>query len=314
VPLTFGVFPLGVAGSPDGVASGPPDDYERIGAALLELQGGGPPLLPRMYAVFDGAAEATLEQVAALAATGIAWDLSLGFHDRGGDVDGWCALVEQVVARHGSAFAAIGVTGEANLAGVPSAPDGAYPRALEALVDGVLCAGEAKRESGATAAIGFTAATDRDRTTPFWKHVAARGGDEFCAALDFAGINLYPGVFGPPVPVDELSAVTAWLLRDYRERALAQAGVRAAVPIRICESGWPTGPERSEEDQAAALEAVIRGAASVPGVTHWELFTLRDADSSKPDLFHRFGVLRDDYSPKPAFEVLRRLIAELSHG
>lgn len=46
-------------------------------------------------------------------------------------------------------------------------------------------------------------------------------------------------------------------------------------------------------------------------ITHWELFTLRDADSSRNDLFHRFGVLRDDYSPKPAFHTLRRLIAEL---
>ena len=46
-------------------------------------------------------------------------------------------------------------------------------------------------------------------------------------------------------------------------------------------------------------------------ITHWELFTLRDADSSKDDLFHRFGILRDDYSRKPAFHTLRRLIAEL---
>jgi hypothetical protein len=28
-------------------------------------------------------------------------------------------------------------------------------------------------------------------------------------------------------------------------------------------------------------------------------------------MFYRFGVLRDDYSPKPAFGVLRDLIAEL---
>lgn len=45
-------------------------------------------------------------------------------------------------------------------------------------------------------------------------------------------------------------------------------------------------------------------------VTHWELFSLRDADSSKDDLFHRFGVLRDGYSPKPAFHSPCRLISE----
>ena len=41
------------------------------------------------------------------------------------------------------------------------------------------------------------------------------------------------------------------------------------------------------------------------------LFTLRDADSSKDGMFHQFGVLRDDYSPKPAFERLRGLFREL---
>ena len=46
-------------------------------------------------------------------------------------------------------------------------------------------------------------------------------------------------------------------------------------------------------------------------VTHWELFTLRDADSTRDSLFHQFGVLRDDYSPKPAFERLRGLFREL---
>jgi hypothetical protein len=46
-------------------------------------------------------------------------------------------------------------------------------------------------------------------------------------------------------------------------------------------------------------------------VTHWELFTLRDADSSNDGLFYQFGVLRDDYSPKPAFERLRGLFREL---
>jgi hypothetical protein len=32
-------------------------------------------------------------------------------------------------------------------------------------------------------------------------------------------------------------------------------------------------------------------------VTHWELFALRDADSTRADPFHQFGIVRDDYSP-----------------
>jgi hypothetical protein len=30
-----------------------------------------------------------------------------------------------------------------------------------------------------------------------------------------------------------------------------------------------------------------------------------------PNLFYQFGLMRDDYTPKPAFAVYRRLIAEL---
>jgi hypothetical protein len=41
------------------------------------------------------------------------------------------------------------------------------------------------------------------------------------------------------------------------------------------------------------------------------LFTLRDADSSREDIFCNFGIMRDDYSPKPAYTRLRSLIAEL---
>jgi len=61
----------------------------------------------------------------------------------------------EVVRGFGQQLAAVQVTGEANLTGIPDAADGAFPRADEALVRGVLAAAAAKRESGATAAIGF---------------------------------------------------------------------------------------------------------------------------------------------------------------
>ena len=53
-PLEFGIFPLGLAGAPGGVASGPPDDYAAIGRALAELRGDGPPLMPRTYVNWRG--------------------------------------------------------------------------------------------------------------------------------------------------------------------------------------------------------------------------------------------------------------------
>jgi hypothetical protein len=317
VSMRFGVFPLGVAGSPDGVASGPPDDFGQIERAFVRLQGDGPPLLVRMYVAWTGAGSTAnvLSQVKELVATPLNWDLVLAYRDADGDVDGWEAFVARVVSDYGRQIAAIQVTGEANLRGIPAAADGAWPRATEAMVRGVLAGAAAKRSSGASAAIGFAVSPELDPGGgEFWPAVADLGGRQFPAAVDYAGLDMYPDVFGPRIPVEELDGAVDWLLRGFRGH-LAVAGIGPRTPIRICENGWPAGPGRSPEQQADALEAVLRAVHTRRdelNVTHWELFTLRDADSSNHDMFHQFGVLRDDYTPKPAFDRLRSLFAELS--
>lgn len=316
-PLVFGVYPFGIAGGPDGAVSGLPDDAGRIGEALQDLAGDGPPLLVRMYVTFEGSVAAALGQVAQFAQVGSLVDLSLSFHDRDGDVDSWCDFVDQVVREHGCAVGSIGVTNEANLLTVPFAPDGAYPHALEALVGGVVVAAETKRNVGASAALGFTAAGDAHPTTgtdSFWRGVAQHGGEAFASALDFAGLTMYPGGLDAHAPsTSELVGRTVAMLATYRAQ-LTDAGIPDTVPIRVSECGWPTGPRRSEADQAEALSTIVNTVASLRGelgVTHWELFTLRDADSSSSsshDIFGHFGVLRDDYTPKPAYHALRTLI------
>ena len=47
-PLEFGIYPLSVAGTPHGLAVGPPDDDERIAVALADL---GTDVVPRTYLV-----------------------------------------------------------------------------------------------------------------------------------------------------------------------------------------------------------------------------------------------------------------------
>jgi hypothetical protein len=315
--LTFGLFPLGLAGSPDGVAAGPPDDADQIVRAVQYLQGDGPPLLARMYVNWTGAASTAgaLAQVGQLTGAPVSWDLVLCYRDPAGDVDEWAGFAADVVTGYGHQLAAIQVTGEANLTGIPDAADGAFPRADEALVRGVLAAAAAKRACGATAAVGFAVSPEVNPAgRPFWPAVARLGGPEFAAAADYAGLDMYPDVFGPPVTLDRLGGAVDWLLRSFREEVLPIAGIGPGTPIRICENGWPTGPGRSPEHQADVLEIILRAVHARReelNITHWELFTLRDADSSKEGLFHQFGVLRDDYSPKPAFERLRSLFREL---
>ena len=62
------------------------------------------------------------------------------------------------------------------------------------------------------------------------------------------------------------------------------------------------------------LETVIRSIASLAAVlniSHYELFGLRDADSTVDQICYQFGIMRDDYAPKPAYDVFKRLIREL---
>lgn len=321
VPLEFGAFPLGIAGAPGRVATGRRDDREAIASALGELAGDGPPLMPRMYVNWLGRwwNKVALAQVKRVAeAAGPAHDLVLCYRDSSGNVEAWARFVARVIRDYARQLAAVQVTGEANLTAIPDAADGAFPRAAEALVRGVLSAAQAKRAASATAAIGFAAAVE---ATPdgngFWSAVRDMGGTDFADAVDYAGIDMYPDVFGPRIELGRLPAVVTWILRTFREQTLQVAGIPPSTPVRICENGWPTGPGRSESTQALVLESTLRTVHDLRAelnVTHWELFTLRDAHSSKDSLFHRFGVLRDDYSAKPAFGVLRELIAELRRG
>jgi hypothetical protein len=97
-----------MAGGPDGLATGPPDDFEAIGRAFAELQGDGQALLPWRYVVWSGPASSdeVLAQVDQLAAVGIPLDLVLCYRDPGGAVAEWTRFVAEVVTRHGRALAA----------------------------------------------------------------------------------------------------------------------------------------------------------------------------------------------------------------
>ena len=87
------------------------------------------------------------------------------------------------------------------------------------------------------------------------------------------------------------------------------------MPLHIAEHGWPTGPGRDEARQAEVLDEVIRtihGLREELNIRVYTLFGLRDADSDSTDPHHRFGVLRHDWRPRPAFDTYLALVAELS--
>jgi len=322
--LIFGIYPGGVLGSDAGTISGKPNDPVRIKEAMDKLQGDTRPFTVRCYLHYTDSSpdprpeSSQPEDFLQYGDDGRELDLVLSYTSESGNVAGWVEFVRTAVRRYGARIAMLQVTEEPNLTHVPII-DGSFPNVREALVQGVVAAKEEARRCGFDGLrVGFSAVPSFETDAhDFWGSIGALGGERFVKSLDYVGLDIYPDVFFPlassGLPGD-IRHFVEFAMRSFRETSLPEAGIPAAVPIHVAENGWPTGPERSYDRQAEALETIIRTINDYRGnynVTHYELFDLRDADSSSPDLFCQFGILRDDYSPKPAFEVYRRLIDEL---
>ena len=90
---------------------------------------------------------------------------------------------------------------------------------------------------------------------------------------------------------------------------LAPAGL-GHLPLHITEHGWPTGPDRPPARQASVIRDVIESLLEHRelNIAAYELFSLRDADSRNPDMFHQFGIMTDAYLPKPAYAAFKDLV------
>ena len=208
------------------------------------------------------------------------------------------------------------IANEVNFTISPDSSDGAYKNARLALVRGVVAArDEATRLGFGQLTIGFNwfFRTDPRSEDAFWNGLWADGGPAFVRAVDWVGLDVYPGTVFPPVeaPGGARDGMVA-ALDDLRTCKMPLAHLGAGVPIHVEENGWPTGPGRSEGYQAAALRTMVgtvdefRGTY---GVTDYRWFDLRDHNTSSDNFQHHYGLLRDDYSPKPAFGVYREVVA-----
>src|SRR5207253_1638641 len=93
------------------------------------------------------------------------------------------------------------------------------------------------------------------------------------------------------------------------------AGIPDRIPIQVEENGYPTGPGREDARQVQAMDAMIGAVNDFRGtydVSDYRWFDLRDSDSSSQNFQQQYGLMRDDYSQKPAFAEYRRLIEHLS--
>jgi hypothetical protein len=324
-PLLFGVFPGGQAGAvlgPQQLAK--PDEPARILAALAGLRGGRP-FVAHLYLNWNdgpevpGRVRAVEEEIERYARAGMSSEVVITYRPRErrgeADVADYVRFVRQMVARIGGkrGLSSIQVTNEVNNSLSPDASDGAYPGARDALVQGVPAAQEEARARGLDRlAIGFNwfYRTDPGNEDGFWTYLRDHGGPRFAASLDWVGLDAYPGTYFPPGGVSRRNSMLN-ALSVLRECFLPYVGIGEGVPIHVTENGWPTGPGRSYEEQDAALREMAGAVCEHRGnynVSDYRWFSLRDGDSGAPDFQQQYGLLRDDYSPKPAFDAYRDVI------
>lgn len=315
--MIFGIYPGGVSGAADGtMAVGSPDNGQHIKSCLDLLRGNASTLLLRAYCIFDDergacATDTTAPMDADQFATVVTpLDVVAQFQSRSSDITGYVEFVRNVVDRYGPVANSIQITEEPNVQGNPTL-DGHYAGVIEAMIAGVGAARSRADELGlGRLRIGINTTPLFGDDVGFLKSVTESGGRRFVESLDYIGLDMFPGVFSQ-VAFDDLRPAVAGLLRHHRTNVMEPVGL-GHLPLRITENGWPSGTRDSPQIDAAALGSIIDTVVHLEEellIEAYELFSLRDADSSNPDVFHRFGIVTDDYRPKPAFDVYRQIIA-----
>jgi hypothetical protein len=301
-----------------------PENARKADAALRELKG------RRFFAVrlnrlFMADGDRGIARFKRLAdrytRLGLEVELQVRYHPRpadDGNIDKWLAFVRKVVRAFGPNRRVTGlqITNEVNLTVSPNTSDGAYKRAVRALVSGVIAAKrESRRRGYRWQRIGFNYAWrfGDENDARFWDAVGRLGGAKLRRATDWVGIDLYPGTYVPAL-AQMVHPGDAFLeaLAQMRECYMPKAGFGRATPMRIEEIGFPTGPSRSEALQARVVRDFVRTAVAYRGtygISDFRFFALRDNNSAGPSFQSYFGLLRDDYTRKPAFAVYRRLVA-----
>ena len=326
--LRFGINPAGEAGALGPAVPFVADDPPRTLQALAELRRPGAPFVVRLNRFFWADGEAGIRRFLALARrytdAGYLVELQVRYHPgpgQEGDVAGFVAFVREIVRRFGPnlGVVAMQVTNEVNFTVSPDSSDGAYAGARDALVRGVIAAkDEARRRGHDHLTVGFNwfFRTDPSNEASFWAHLRDQGGAPFRAAVDWVGLDAYPGTFFPPAeaPGGERDGMVA-AMSQLRRCFMPIAGLGAGVPIHVEENGWPTGPGRSEGQQVAAMRAMVGAVHDFRGtynVTDYRWFDLRDHNTASGNFQHHYGLLRDDYGRKPAFAAFRELVGALA--
>jgi hypothetical protein len=321
--VVFGIYPgSGIEGTNlEGVA--------QTLSVLTELKAPGRPFLVHLYSGYGGRLPWRKyrgylgKELGSFERAGFDVELVLRYApaDRGGslkDVRAFVALVRRTVETFGSErrFVSIQITNEPDRIAGP-ASDGYFNRrdhAWQALIRGVIAAkATARARHYDQLKVGFNYGAHNEA---FWRYLGQHGGAEFRSALDWIGIDTYPGTVAP-LDSDNLqtgiSRAIGATLYAARHMYMPLARLPVGVALHFSENGYATSRGHSYGMQATALKAAVRTVASVSRayrVTEYNWFELRDASSSTHSISDQLGLLQADYRPKPAFATYRQLIRD----
>jgi hypothetical protein len=327
--VRFGIDP-GIAGNVGGVQLPTvPDDPSRDLAALRKLRPRGRALVLRLNRLFWSDGQAGIEQFKKLSSrytrAGFEVELQVRYHpsqSQAGDIGAWVRYVRHVVDSFGAnpRVVSMTITNEVNVKISPNTSDGSYPRAEDALINGIEAAHrEAGRRHFRQLRFGFTYAYRfaPDQDAAFFSYLKTHGGKAFQRALGFVGLDFYPGTIYPPVkaPGTTYAGAFAQAAGVVRDCLAPMGGIGRRVPIWVTENGVPSGSS-ADAQQAAALSDLVRAVHDYSGtfnITDYRWFNLRDSTSSPPatlagPTFSTDGLLRSDYAAKPSFAAYRSLI------
>lgn len=323
--LRFGITPqlAGTVGSAQGQVV--PDRRRKRLRALAALRPPRRQLVIRLNRLFMSDGMPAIRRFARRARLygrrGFAVESQIRYHpspEQEGDLVAWTRFVERATKALAAsdALVALSITNEVNLPISENTSDGAFDRATEAVVRGIRAADRAlERADAEHVELGFTYAYRfvPERDVAFWRQLGALADRRFRRALDHVGVQLYPGLFFPPTLVTQTAGeATIEALTLVRRCFMPLAGLGRRYGVWISENGYATNLGHSEERQAAELAdtvAAVHAYSGELGVSDYRYFNLRDNRPHGTDLFDNVGLLRADYSRKPAFATMRRLIA-----
>jgi MFS family permease len=324
-PLRFGIASL-AAGSAGALQTSPKPESRALAIDRLQrLRSPRRNLVLRLNRMFWSEGTAGIHRYARIvdrfAAAGFETELQVRYHPpagKAGDMDAWRRYVRAAVRILGKrpSVVALSITNEANFDVSPNTSDGSYPGVRLAIVRGILAAQNELRAIGRRdIELGFSFAwrwlPDSDRR--FWEQLGRRATPRFRRALDYVGLQIYPGLVVPPAipPGASAGRETVQALTLMRRCYLPKASIGPRTDLWISENGYVTNLGRTESGQRSALGSTIRDVhrwSGTLGVSDYRYFNLRDNISGGTGLFDSIGLLRDDYSRKPAFATFRRAV------